>query len=201
MYKTILLAIFPIFILCSVSQAATWQVDFKGILYKDNDYENISGGFDGSFTFDDSRINSSESYEDRQTMSPSALSLNIVLNGIEENFNEKHAGLSGLTFSNGVLNEWILYNFRDIEFTQADGTVSYFNFTAIEGINYAKIALLNDTYTTNPLDPTTFKWTSYQVSAVPLPAALPLYGAGMALLGFFGWRRKKRNEGMALSKA
>lgn len=29
------------------------------------------------------------------------------------------------------------------------------------------------------------------VSAVPLPAALPLYGAGVAVLGFLGWRRRK----------
>jgi len=29
------------------------------------------------------------------------------------------------------------------------------------------------------------------VSAVPLPAALPLYGAGIAVLGFMGWRRKR----------
>ena len=29
------------------------------------------------------------------------------------------------------------------------------------------------------------------VSAVPLPAALPLYGAGVALMGFLGWRRRK----------
>lgn len=29
------------------------------------------------------------------------------------------------------------------------------------------------------------------VSAVPLPAALPLYGAGIAVLGFMGWRRRK----------
>ncbi len=29
------------------------------------------------------------------------------------------------------------------------------------------------------------------VSVVPLPAALPLYGAGIALLGFLGWRRKR----------
>lgn len=29
------------------------------------------------------------------------------------------------------------------------------------------------------------------VSAVPLPAALPLYGAGLALAGFLGWRRKR----------
>ncbi len=30
------------------------------------------------------------------------------------------------------------------------------------------------------------------LSVVPLPAALPLYGAGMAVLGFMGWRRKKQ---------
>ncbi|MEP5699226.1 MAG: VPLPA-CTERM sorting domain-containing protein [Sneathiella sp.] len=30
------------------------------------------------------------------------------------------------------------------------------------------------------------------ISAVPLPAALPLYGAGMAIIGFVGWRRKRK---------
>ncbi len=30
------------------------------------------------------------------------------------------------------------------------------------------------------------------VSAVPLPAALPLYGAGIAVMGFMGWRRKRK---------
>lgn len=30
------------------------------------------------------------------------------------------------------------------------------------------------------------------VSAVPLPAGLPLYGAGIALLGFIGWRKKRK---------
>jgi len=29
------------------------------------------------------------------------------------------------------------------------------------------------------------------LSAIPLPAALPLYGAGLALMGFLGWRKKK----------
>ena len=29
------------------------------------------------------------------------------------------------------------------------------------------------------------------LSVVPLPAALPLYGAGLALMGFLGWRKKK----------
>jgi hypothetical protein len=30
-----------------------------------------------------------------------------------------------------------------------------------------------------------------QVSVVPLPAALPLYGTGLAIMGFLGWRRKR----------
>lgn len=32
----------------------------------------------------------------------------------------------------------------------------------------------------------------FEVSAVPLPAGLPLYGAGLAALGFFAWRRKRK---------
>ncbi len=30
------------------------------------------------------------------------------------------------------------------------------------------------------------------VTAIPLPAALPLYGAGLALMGLIGWRRKRK---------
>jgi len=29
-------------------------------------------------------------------------------------------------------------------------------------------------------------------SVVPLPAALPLYGTGLAIMGFVGWRRKRK---------
>jgi len=32
------------------------------------------------------------------------------------------------------------------------------------------------------------------VSAVPVPAALPLFGTGLAVMGFIGWRRKRRAE-------
>jgi len=31
------------------------------------------------------------------------------------------------------------------------------------------------------------------VSVVPLPAALPLYGTGLAIMGFIGWRRRQRD--------
>ncbi|MEP3246137.1 MAG: hypothetical protein ABJN40_04980 [Sneathiella sp.] len=33
--------------------------------------------------------------------------------------------------------------------------------------------------------------SSTNISAVPLPAALPLYGAGIALMGFIGWRKRR----------
>jgi len=34
-------------------------------------------------------------------------------------------------------------------------------------------------------------------SVVPLPAALPLYGAGLAVMGFVGWRRRRKAAGVA----
>lgn len=38
-----------------------------------------------------------------------------------------------------------------------------------------------------------FEYANLQVSVVPLPAALPLYGAGMAIIGFIGWRKRKNS--------
>ena len=32
----------------------------------------------------------------------------------------------------------------------------------------------------------------FETSAVPLPAALPLFAAGLGAMGFMGWRRKQR---------
>lgn len=37
-----------------------------------------------------------------------------------------------------------------------------------------------------------FAYAKWTVSTVPLPAAFPLYGAGIAILGFVGWRRQRR---------
>ena len=38
----------------------------------------------------------------------------------------------------------------------------------------------------------------FEVSAVPLPAALPLYGAGLAAMGLIGWARKRKTVKTAL---
>ncbi len=42
------------------------------------------------------------------------------------------------------------------------------------------------------LDFTTVTVETSAVSAVPLPAALPLFGTGLAIMGFIGWRRKRK---------
>ncbi|WP_169543727.1 Npun_F0296 family exosortase-dependent surface protein [Sneathiella aquimaris] len=38
-----------------------------------------------------------------------------------------------------------------------------------------------------------FEYANLNISVVPLPAALPLYGAGVALLGFMGWRKRRKS--------
>lgn len=39
--------------------------------------------------------------------------------------------------------------------------------------------------------------TGLNVSPVPVPAALPLFGSGLALIGLLGWRRKRQSAGPA----
>ena len=36
-----------------------------------------------------------------------------------------------------------------------------------------------------------------QFAGTPLPAALPLFASGAGVLGFFGWRRKRKASGRA----
>jgi len=38
---------------------------------------------------------------------------------------------------------------------------------------------------------------SFEVNAVPLPAALPLFATGLGALGLLGWRRKKKAAALA----
>ncbi|MEP3245682.1 MAG: VPLPA-CTERM sorting domain-containing protein [Sneathiella sp.] len=68
-------------------------------------------------------------------------------------------------------------------------------FTAI-GEGVYNILIGNGTFGRNGNTPITYEMTfnvtSPPVSAVPLPAALPLYGAGLAVMGFLGWRRKRK---------
>lgn len=42
-----------------------------------------------------------------------------------------------------------------------------------------------------------FRALDFRVSAVPVPAALPLFGTGLAIIGFVGWRRRKKKTSAA----
>ena len=58
--------------------------------------------------------------------------------------------------------------------------------------------IMNST-TGNVLDPVTFEYSINvgDVSATPLPAALPLFAGGLGLIGLFGWRRKRKAQAVA----
>jgi len=66
-----------------------------------------------------------------------------------------------------------------------------------ENEDYSSFIDYTDIYNNTKTDSTS--WLSAgsflvqnQISTVPLPAAFPLYGAGIAVLGFIGWRRKRK---------
>ena len=46
-------------------------------------------------------------------------------------------------------------------------------------------------------DPDGFSIDNVTFSAVPLPAALPLFGSGLAVMGFLGWRSKRKSASAA----
>jgi len=49
----------------------------------------------------------------------------------------------------------------------------------------------------NPVDPNFLSDPVYNVNAARLPAALPLFAAGLGGLGLLGWRRRKRGAKVA----
>lgn len=69
----------------------------------------------------------------------------------------------------------ILQNFGDaiVTFTANSVKIAYLDVAIPEGVFFSG------------------RFVTGSLSAVPLPAALPLYGAGMAVMGFIGWRKKK----------
>ena len=66
--------------------------------------------------------------------------------------------------------------------TSNDGVWAHLRFTS---------SLLATSGTWRNTPETVYAWAG-PVTVIPLPAALPLYGTGLAIMGLIGWRRKKK---------
>ncbi len=96
---------------------------------------------------------------------------------------------------------------RNVIGSGSDGT-NYWSLFNIEGesaisstyVTYATLAdMQNDTNRLDSSNPNNTGFGrnvigsgAFNVSAVPLPAALPLFGTGLAVMGFVGWCRKRK---------
>jgi len=77
------------------------------------------------------------------------------------------------------------YTAGEIGLAGNDGSIDgYFLFQNLLGAASVGLGVLNSS--NGPL------FFNQGISVVPLPAALPLYGTGLALMGFIGWRRRQQ---------
>lgn len=73
----------------------------------------------------------------------------------------------------------------------ADGIGEYF-ILSVAGISIRRVEF-SQILSGNFFDGMLFDDLTFSaVSTVPVPAALPLFGTGLALMGFLGWRRKRK---------
>lgn len=73
------------------------------------------------------------------------------------------------------------------------------NDNAPEGTGWINISILAASFDSMEFVSTdnAFEYSNLEVTTVPLPAALPLYGAGIAVLGFIGWRKRRQRSAAA----
>ena len=111
---------------------------------------------------------------------PVTFTLDVLLGGVWTNiFTDTTTGTSFL--SNEISN--VSFAFGEVTGLRGTGTGQSPGFDPLQ--NWA----LGGNF-----PPTVFNFDAINppISAVPLPAALPLFGTGLAAMGFIGWRRKRK---------
>lgn len=122
------------------------------------------------------------------TAVPTGQWLNASIDGATGNF--WHTGIFGAGNQAGdgsdgfTLSDWVslfgndLLNASIVGISVGVGTYNVDQIAYFDNVKYSN-GNINNVY-------------DFEVAAVPLPAALPLLGAGFAALGFVGWRRKRK---------
>lgn len=84
------------------------------------------------------------------------------------------------------------YGSGEIGLTAGDTSSNdYLKFLAPEGLASTAIGVVSIGSSANPGNALFFS-NNINNTVVPVPAALPLFGTGLAIMGFIGWRRKRK---------
>lgn len=132
----------------------------------------------------------------------SNVSGNAVLNG----FTTQFTGFSHRTSGNSNLGAFIFsinpvggsFKISSIKFDLSASGISsnpdgsLFDFVSANDVSVSTVNLV----TLSPIGASfayNHSFDDFVLTTVPLPAGLPLYAAGLGILGFIGWRRKQKN--------
>jgi hypothetical protein len=193
MRKLFLSFIFSICVAATAS-AATINVDFS----TDGDVT------DGNYQFGDTLIIRSYNPQNSVVQSSAGLGVyNEYLDSPNETlrlyFSEEVSNLT-LTFSNWdsqtdslhisthgveVLRRTCCH--QELPPIDEDGVIQF-----LHAITYLNLAIFGDDDVTS-IALKSASWDDGAPSVVPLPAALPLYGAGMGFMGFLAWRKRRKS--------
>ncbi|MFC4270167.1 hypothetical protein GQF03_00265 [Sneathiella chungangensis] len=197
MKKLLGLALLGSLVFAGAADAAFYRVDFSGAVISNG---SVSGSYDGYFTYDTDGLNLDGSNGTAATPDgaddlPSAgfeseLLFNYSFPGVGGSFDENSGGVGYLSFSSGKLINWFIGgNTRSLNtvFLGGPNNDSFDLGLCGNCSNFSGyLATLN--YDEVPL---TFpNWQVTEISAVPLPAAVWAFGAG--LLGLLGLKRRRK---------
>ncbi len=166
--------------LSSAANAAVYRIDFSTSVDED--------AYAGYFTYDTAGLDLNSYNSNNGAGFEVSLLLNYVVNGVSGTFDETTAGVSELEFDSGTLVDWSIggnargpNTFDSRTVGQADAVLDFVirsrygsRFSFGEHLDY----------------PSVENWSAQQVSAVPLPAAVWAFGAG--LLGLLGLKRRRK---------
>ncbi len=108
-----------------------------------------------------------------------------------------HGGVLGTTVTLSLLLDNVWTNVSTATIVANDSTDYLISTLITSPVSFATAVITGISLTSVPGIGNTYhdvkiSFDFNEVSAIPIPAALPLFGTGLALMGFVGWRRKRK---------